>query len=277
LCRQANGECDVVESCDGAGSCPDNDFEPAGTACGDPSIAECSGPDQCSGTGVCLPNDDAPGTACDDGYACTVDDGCDAGTCEAFPGCLSGRYGNIGGFDAAPDEWGATFNAATPHWTAVTTNPSGCAGVSASTSPGRILLSASNSSCSWSLWSADNAAADLFPERGEFTFSGEYTARQTAVTSWGLTDGTNTVILLSKTGEGDDSHAFSNWRIQVHPTDPLARMSTDGVFDDEPWVDLTSLQGHYYFYATGVAIDYQDDAYFDLRVFSVSGCATECD
>ena len=36
-CRADAGECDVAETCDGAGACPADSFEPSGTTCGDPS------------------------------------------------------------------------------------------------------------------------------------------------------------------------------------------------------------------------------------------------
>jgi len=44
LCRDDAGDCDVPEYCDGGGSCPANAYEPAGTACGDPSDSVCDNP-----------------------------------------------------------------------------------------------------------------------------------------------------------------------------------------------------------------------------------------
>jgi hypothetical protein len=83
-CRADAGECDVAEACDGAGTCPVDGFEPAGTACGDPSDTVCDNPDSCSGTAnTCLPNYEPTSTTCRaDAGECDVAEACDgAGTC----------------------------------------------------------------------------------------------------------------------------------------------------------------------------------------------------
>ena len=54
VCRAAAGDCDVAETCNGAGACPANSYEPAGTACGDPSNTTCDNPDTCNASGTCL-------------------------------------------------------------------------------------------------------------------------------------------------------------------------------------------------------------------------------
>lgn len=72
-CRADAGDCDVEETCDGAlGSCPADDFEPAGTTCTDDGDA-CTD-DECDGAGLCdhpdKPDTDADGT-CDEQDVCT--------------------------------------------------------------------------------------------------------------------------------------------------------------------------------------------------------------
>jgi hypothetical protein len=72
-CRADAGECDVEEACDGAlGSCPADDFEPAGAACTDDG--DLCTDDECDGAGLCdhpaEPDADADGT-CDEQDACT--------------------------------------------------------------------------------------------------------------------------------------------------------------------------------------------------------------
>ncbi|HKQ97999.1 MAG TPA: protease pro-enzyme activation domain-containing protein [Candidatus Polarisedimenticolia bacterium] len=57
-------------------------FEPAGTACGDPSSGSCDIADTCDGSGVCRSNHVADGTSCGDtGTECTNQDTCLAGVC----------------------------------------------------------------------------------------------------------------------------------------------------------------------------------------------------
>ncbi|MCK4659564.1 MAG: hypothetical protein KAV82_08595, partial [Phycisphaerae bacterium] len=81
-CRAAVGDCDVAETCDGAGSCPADGFQPIDTLCGDQNDTTCTGPDTCDGDGVCLPNHAANGVSCEDGEYCTVDDECYEGLCD---------------------------------------------------------------------------------------------------------------------------------------------------------------------------------------------------
>ena len=52
VCREAVGECDVPETCDGSGvDCPEDAFAVAGTACDDDD--PCTAPDGCDGAGSC--------------------------------------------------------------------------------------------------------------------------------------------------------------------------------------------------------------------------------
>jgi hypothetical protein len=85
-CGDANSsECDLADTCDGAGNC-DSNVQPAGTACGDPTDTECNAPDQCDGAGTCDPNFTSSGTPCGSpsDTDCTDPDTCDGtGTCQA--------------------------------------------------------------------------------------------------------------------------------------------------------------------------------------------------
>jgi len=85
VCRADVGECDVEELCDGAGSCPADAFETAGTACGDPSDTICDDPDTCDGSGSCQVNNEPVITVCRaDVGECDVEELCDgAGGCPA--------------------------------------------------------------------------------------------------------------------------------------------------------------------------------------------------
>jgi len=84
-CRADAGVCDVVEFCDGAGSCPADEFEPASTACGDGSDTICDNPNTCDGAGTCNDNNEPANTECRaDAGACDVAELCDgAGSCPA--------------------------------------------------------------------------------------------------------------------------------------------------------------------------------------------------
>jgi hypothetical protein len=98
-----NTECNLADTCDGAGNCQDN-IQPAGTACGDPDSSECDAPDECDGAGTCEPNFEPPDTACGDpsDTDCTDPDTCDGfGTCQANDApngtdCDDGQYCNEG-------------------------------------------------------------------------------------------------------------------------------------------------------------------------------------
>jgi hypothetical protein len=85
VCRADAGACDVEELCDGAGSCPANVFEPALTACGDPSDTVCSNPDSCDGLGVCNARNEASTVTCRGAAGeCDLAEQCDgAGSCPA--------------------------------------------------------------------------------------------------------------------------------------------------------------------------------------------------
>jgi hypothetical protein len=85
VCRADAGDCDVAEFCDGAGACPANAFDPAGSACGDASDTVCDNPDSCSATGTCLPNHEPVSTSAERTRgACDVAEHCDgAGACPA--------------------------------------------------------------------------------------------------------------------------------------------------------------------------------------------------
>ena len=74
-CRPDAGECDVPENCDGAGSCPADGFVTPGTPCGNPGDGECDLQDTCDADGVCDDNVADPGDPCDDGDACTSEEG----------------------------------------------------------------------------------------------------------------------------------------------------------------------------------------------------------
>ena len=82
-CGDQGVECLVGDACDGAGTCVDNGFAPPGTSCGSDVTGECDAADTCDGSGACLDNYAAADTPCgDQGVECLVDDTCDgAGAC----------------------------------------------------------------------------------------------------------------------------------------------------------------------------------------------------
>jgi hypothetical protein len=80
LCGDAGSACTNQDACLG-GLCHDNGFQPAGTACGDPSSGACDAPDACDGAGACAANQAPDGTACDDGNVCTTGTTCSTGVC----------------------------------------------------------------------------------------------------------------------------------------------------------------------------------------------------
>jgi hypothetical protein len=84
-CRADAGECDVPESCDGAGSCPADGFEPGGTSCGDATDVLCDHADTCNGTGACQDNVEPITTTCRAEVSeCDAPETCDgAGSCPA--------------------------------------------------------------------------------------------------------------------------------------------------------------------------------------------------
>jgi len=76
-------ECDDGNSLDGDCCSARCEFEPQGSACGDPADTECTDPDTCDGAGTCDGNHAASGDPCgDQGIECVEDDECDgAGNC----------------------------------------------------------------------------------------------------------------------------------------------------------------------------------------------------
>jgi hypothetical protein len=78
VCRGADGECDVAETCTGqVATCPADAFKPNGSGCSSDQNV-CTN-DVCNGSGTCThPNNHAD---CDDGLACTEGDQCSGGTC----------------------------------------------------------------------------------------------------------------------------------------------------------------------------------------------------
>src|SRR5262249_23551701 len=85
VCRSASGQCDVAETCDGAGNCPANGFKASGTACGDPTNTLCNGADTCDGAGSCKTNVAANTVVCRSaGGQCDAAETCEgAGNCRA--------------------------------------------------------------------------------------------------------------------------------------------------------------------------------------------------
>jgi hypothetical protein len=80
-CGDAEAPCTNQDYCDGGGTCHDNGFKPAVTACGDPSDSACDNPDHCTGVDAgCNPNHEPVTTTCGDAEApCTKQDYCDGG------------------------------------------------------------------------------------------------------------------------------------------------------------------------------------------------------
>lgn len=81
----ADGSDCTLNQCDGAGGCQNPDA-PGGAACGDPTTTQCNLPDTCNGAGTCLPNLVAAGTTadtlCSDGLECTANQCNGAGGCQ---------------------------------------------------------------------------------------------------------------------------------------------------------------------------------------------------
>ena len=85
VCRADAGECDVAEFCDGVGNCPADQFESAGTACGNQSDGVCDNPDTCDDSGMCQNNNETTTVECRaDAGDCDVPEFCDGnGECPA--------------------------------------------------------------------------------------------------------------------------------------------------------------------------------------------------
>lgn len=73
-------ECDFADTCNGAGVCLPN-IQPSGTPCGSQSSGPCDAPDSCNSSGTCLPNTLPNNTPCDDSLFCTENTRCNAGVC----------------------------------------------------------------------------------------------------------------------------------------------------------------------------------------------------
>ena len=86
---QSSGECDAADTCDGSGSCPNNNVAD-GTFCGDDGT-ECTNQDVCV-NGDCQDNGfEPPDTPCDDGNECTSGTGVSEGPdlCDGQGVCTS--------------------------------------------------------------------------------------------------------------------------------------------------------------------------------------------
>jgi hypothetical protein len=87
VCRSANGQCDVAESCTGTGPlCPANAYAPKTTACvGTSNGGACDGTDSCDGAGVCVDGFKPSTTVCRAAAGqCDVAESC-TGTSGACP------------------------------------------------------------------------------------------------------------------------------------------------------------------------------------------------
>jgi len=73
-------ECDFADTCNGSGSCLAN-IQPTGTPCGSQTTGPCDAVDACNGSGTCLTNTVPNNTPCDDGLFCTDNTRCTSGVC----------------------------------------------------------------------------------------------------------------------------------------------------------------------------------------------------
>ena len=76
-------DCTNPDTCDGAGACQAND-ELVGFSCGDPTDDDCTNPDMCDGAGACLNNDEAASTQCTD----STPGDCDDAQCNGLGSCI---------------------------------------------------------------------------------------------------------------------------------------------------------------------------------------------
>jgi Mg-chelatase subunit ChlD len=92
-CRDAVGDCDVAEKCTGSsGACPSDAFASAGTTCR-AAVGECDLTEVCTGANAACPNDalKPDGTVCaDDGNPCSTD------TCNGTSTTCTHPAGNVG-------------------------------------------------------------------------------------------------------------------------------------------------------------------------------------
>ncbi|HSI03689.1 MAG: hypothetical protein ACAI38_19105 [Myxococcota bacterium] len=96
-CRDANGPCDLIESCSGvSATCPADQLAPAGTPCrGTPSA--CDAVEICTGSSATCPAD---GPIADDGTPCGPASTC-AGSSMTFPTCDAGQCTGSASLDCA--------------------------------------------------------------------------------------------------------------------------------------------------------------------------------
>jgi uncharacterized delta-60 repeat protein len=81
-CGDQGLDCRVDDQCQ-SGSCQDNGFATAGTACGSAGNTPCDNPDSCNASGSCLVNYESDGSPCgDQGVDCVADDACQSGSCQ---------------------------------------------------------------------------------------------------------------------------------------------------------------------------------------------------
>jgi cysteine-rich repeat protein len=89
VCRASAGVCDIEETCDGAGTCPDDSFADAGTLCRSGSGDLCDPDEQCTGSGPSCPSDvlSSAGTVCNPGSGdlCDPDEVCSGTAGQACP------------------------------------------------------------------------------------------------------------------------------------------------------------------------------------------------
>ena len=132
ICRADAGECDVAERCDGAGACPADAFEAAGTACGSTADTTCDNPDACNAAGVCLLNQEPTTTTCRaSAGVCDVAERCDgAGACpgDAFAATSVACRASTGVCDVAENCTGTDAACPTDAFATATTECRAAAG-----------------------------------------------------------------------------------------------------------------------------------------------------
>ncbi|MFT7625614.1 MAG: hypothetical protein ACI9WU_004805, partial [Myxococcota bacterium] len=268
------GEDGPVEDVPDPEDAPDVPEEPDVPVCVD---SDCDDGGACT-TGSC---DDQGGCvytpnigACDDGVDCTTADTCVDGQCsgQTWQGCAA--YGNVGGFDAAPDGTGLNFNNAQSDWVASGVSTIWGPIIEATTSPARFTLLAMDPG-SWTLSPAAGEEADLFPMGGRLTASGLVRATGTGVVTVGLSDGGTVLPLLEVTGLDAGWHPFDAWVIQIDGVAAEARASADGGATWAEPVALWPLGSQWTLLFEGLVVDDETSAGLRLHAFETcldSGC-----